>query len=166
MEYPLPNVAVPTIFQVELASGEQQGRMLSPGSSSWRIPAGRDDRIPEFWSDAQRAVLDGMRHLTRSGVHGLFLLSMVLAAGIGMAGRLLTLFTGAQLAVLLLWPDPGIPGGIVAEAGVATANLTVLGNLSLILGRKLKWNPVTQEIVGDDEAHRMMSRPQRYPYVL
>ncbi len=52
------------------------------------------------------------------------------------------------------------------EAGVATANLCVLGNLSLILGRKLNWDPVQNEIVGDAEARRMMSRPQRYPYVL
>jgi predicted dehydrogenase len=52
------------------------------------------------------------------------------------------------------------------EAGVATANLTVLGNLSLILGRKLQWDPVKNEIVGDDQARRLMSRPQRFPYCL
>ncbi|MDO8540353.1 MAG: Gfo/Idh/MocA family oxidoreductase [Opitutaceae bacterium] len=52
------------------------------------------------------------------------------------------------------------------EAGVAAAYLTVLGNLSLILGRKLTWDPVKQEIIGDEQARRMMSRPQRYPYVV
>lgn len=52
------------------------------------------------------------------------------------------------------------------EGGVATAFLCVLGNLSLIVGRKLTWDPVKQEIVGDEEAHRLMRRPQRYPYVL
>ena len=52
------------------------------------------------------------------------------------------------------------------EAGAATAFLTVLGNLSLILGRKLTWDPVKQEIIGDAEARRLMSRPQRHPYVL
>jgi predicted dehydrogenase len=52
------------------------------------------------------------------------------------------------------------------EASVATANLTILGNLSLLLGRKLRWDAKKQEILGDDEARRMMSRPQRYPYVL
>jgi predicted dehydrogenase len=52
------------------------------------------------------------------------------------------------------------------EAGAATAFLTVLGNLSLVLGRKLRWDPARQEIVGDDQARRMMSRPQRYPYCL
>ncbi|MBN2476412.1 MAG: Gfo/Idh/MocA family oxidoreductase [Pirellulales bacterium] len=52
------------------------------------------------------------------------------------------------------------------EWGAGVANLCVLGNLSFILKRKLQWDPVKQEIVGDDEAHRMMSRPQRYPYHL
>ncbi|MBN2505859.1 MAG: Gfo/Idh/MocA family oxidoreductase [Verrucomicrobia bacterium] len=60
----------------------------------------------------------------------------------------------------------GKPTIMNVQAGVATAFLTVLGNLSLVLGRKLHWNPVTQEIVGDEEARRKMSRPQRYPYVL
>ena len=52
------------------------------------------------------------------------------------------------------------------EAGVATANLTVLGNLSFVLRRPLKWDPARREIVGDPAAHRLMSRPQRYPYCL
>jgi len=52
------------------------------------------------------------------------------------------------------------------EGGVATANLTVLGNLSFTLKRKIEWDPVKQEIVGDEQARRMMSRPQRFPYYL
>ena len=52
------------------------------------------------------------------------------------------------------------------EAGVAVANLCILGNLSLILGRKLYWDHQKQEIVGDEQARRLMSRPQRYPYHL
>ncbi len=52
------------------------------------------------------------------------------------------------------------------DAAVATANLCILGNLSLILGRKLQWDNVKKEIVGDEEARRLMSRPQRYPYTL
>ncbi len=51
-------------------------------------------------------------------------------------------------------------------AGVGVANLTVLGNLSYILGRKLQWDQAKREIVGDEEAWRMMSRPQRHPYHL
>jgi predicted dehydrogenase len=52
------------------------------------------------------------------------------------------------------------------EAGVATANLTILGNISVLLRRKIEWDPIKQEIVGDDLARRMMSRPQRFPYHL
>jgi hypothetical protein len=52
------------------------------------------------------------------------------------------------------------------EAAVAVSNLTVLGNLSLLLDRKLHWDAAKGEITGDEQARRMMSRPQRYPYVL
>jgi hypothetical protein len=52
------------------------------------------------------------------------------------------------------------------EAAVGVANLCILGNLSFILGRKLQWDQAKQEIVGDEEARRMMSVPQRYPYCL
>jgi predicted dehydrogenase len=52
------------------------------------------------------------------------------------------------------------------EAAVGVANLTILGNLSLILGRKLFWDQAKQEIVGDEEARRLMGRPQRHPYHL
>ena len=52
------------------------------------------------------------------------------------------------------------------EAGVGVANLTVLGNLAYLLGRPLQWDQATREIVGDEEARRLMSRPQRHPYHL
>jgi predicted dehydrogenase len=60
----------------------------------------------------------------------------------------------------------GRPTIMNIEAGVATANLCVLGNLSLLLGRKLHWDAARQEITGDEQARRLMSRPQRYPYHL
>jgi len=52
------------------------------------------------------------------------------------------------------------------EIGHRTATLCNLGNLSYILGRKLVWDGKKQEVVGDDLANRLLSRPQRYPYVL
>jgi len=52
------------------------------------------------------------------------------------------------------------------EAAVGVANLCVLGNLSFLLGRKLQWDHVKGEIVGDPQARRLMGRPQRYPYTL
>lgn len=52
------------------------------------------------------------------------------------------------------------------EAGVGVANLCILGNLAFLLGRTLHWDQSKMEIVGDEQARRMMSRPQRHPYHL
>jgi hypothetical protein len=35
-----------------------------------------------------------------------------------------------------------------------------------MLGRKLQWDQQKMEIVGDEQARRLMSRPQRHPYYL
>jgi hypothetical protein len=51
------------------------------------------------------------------------------------------------------------------EIAHRTATLCNLGNLSMILGRKLVWDGSKQEVVGDAAANRMLGRPQRYPYV-
>jgi hypothetical protein len=52
------------------------------------------------------------------------------------------------------------------EAAVDVAILTVLGNLSFLLRRKLKWDQSKREIVDDPQAQRLMGRPQRYPYAI
>jgi predicted dehydrogenase len=39
-----------------------------------------------------------------------------------------------------------------------------LTNIALRLGRKLQWDPVREQFVGDDEANAMLSRSQRQPY--
>ena len=52
------------------------------------------------------------------------------------------------------------------EYGAGVANLCVLANLAFILGRKLQWDEEKWEIVGDEEAQRMMSQAQRHPYHL
>jgi myo-inositol 2-dehydrogenase / D-chiro-inositol 1-dehydrogenase len=39
-----------------------------------------------------------------------------------------------------------------------------LGNISIRLGRKLKWDPRREQFVGDDEANAWLRRPQRKPY--
>jgi len=52
------------------------------------------------------------------------------------------------------------------ELAHGTATLCILGNLSYILGRKLRWDGVRQVIIGDEFANRLLSRPQRYPYHL
>ncbi len=52
------------------------------------------------------------------------------------------------------------------EYGAGVANLCILGNLSYILGRRLHWDESKWEIVGDEQAQRLASRPQRFPYTL
>lgn len=52
------------------------------------------------------------------------------------------------------------------EIGHRTATLCNLGNLAYILGRKLVWDGDKQQVVGDEQANRLLSSPQRYPYVL
>jgi predicted dehydrogenase len=41
-----------------------------------------------------------------------------------------------------------------------------LGLISILVGRKLRWDPVKQEILGDSEAARLLARPMRSPYRL
>jgi predicted dehydrogenase len=52
------------------------------------------------------------------------------------------------------------------EIAHRTATLCNLGNLSMILGRKLVWDGVKQEVIGDPVANRLLSKPQRWPYVV
>ncbi len=39
-----------------------------------------------------------------------------------------------------------------------------LGNISLRLGRDLRWDPAKEQIIGDESAQRMLSRPMRKPW--
>ena len=52
--------------------------------------------------------------------------------------------------------------GVDIEIAHRTATLCTLGNLSYILGRKLVWDG--RKVVGDEQANRLLGRPQRYPY--
>mgnify|MGYP000093026541 CR=1 FL=1 len=47
------------------------------------------------------------------------------------------------------------------EIGHRSATIAHLGNLSLRLGRDIKWDPKTETITGDDEASKMLVRPMR-----
>lgn len=47
------------------------------------------------------------------------------------------------------------------EAGHRVATLCILGNLSYMLGRELKWDAVNERVIGDEEANRLLSRPGR-----
>ena len=41
-----------------------------------------------------------------------------------------------------------------------------LSNLAMLLGRKLHWDPVREDFVGDQQASALLSRPQREPYAV
>lgn len=56
-----------------------------------------------------------------------------------------------------------------APVEVAHRSITIchLGNIAMRLGRdSLRWDPRTEQIVGDHEASQMLSRPYRAPWVL
>jgi hypothetical protein len=50
------------------------------------------------------------------------------------------------------------------ELGHRTVTVCHLGNIAYWLNRPLKWDPVKEEIIGDDEASRWLSRPMRGPW--
>ena len=50
------------------------------------------------------------------------------------------------------------------EIGHRTASLCHLGNIAMLLHRKIRWDPAKEEIVGDAEAAKLVSRPMRRPY--
>lgn len=45
-----------------------------------------------------------------------------------------------------------------------SASVCHLANVSMRLGRSLTWDPARERCVGDEEANRWLSRPQREPY--
>lgn len=50
------------------------------------------------------------------------------------------------------------------EIGHRTATLAHLGNIAMLLKRKIRWDPDKEQILGDDEAARMLTRPMRAPW--
>ena len=56
-----------------------------------------------------------------------------------------------------------------APVEVAHRSITIchLGNIAMRLGREtLRWDPRTEQIIGDDEAAKMLNRPYRDPWSL
>jgi len=50
------------------------------------------------------------------------------------------------------------------EQGYISTASCILANLSMQLGRTLKWDPATGMIAGDDEANKLLRRPYRAPW--
>ncbi|HXG11780.1 MAG TPA: Gfo/Idh/MocA family oxidoreductase [Gemmataceae bacterium] len=58
----------------------------------------------------------------------------------------------------------GRPVADIEEGYISTASC-ILANLALQLGRTLIWDAAKQQVVGDDEANRLLRRPYRSPWV-
>ena len=53
-----------------------------------------------------------------------------------------------------------------SRSATARPRVCHLGNIAMLLKRKLRWDPAKEQFVGDDEANRMLDRPMRAPWQL
>jgi len=53
-----------------------------------------------------------------------------------------------------------------AEIGHRTISVAHVGNIAMQLGRKVHWNPETEEFPGDEAANALRSRKQREPWTI
>jgi len=59
-----------------------------------------------------------------------------------------------------------LPAGGNADVATRTVTILHLANIAIRLGRKIRFDPVKEVIVGDDEANRLVSQPMRAPWHL
>ena len=59
--------------------------------------------------------------------------------------------------------EKGKPVADIEQGHISTASC-ILANLSMRLGRSLKWDPAKHQVVGDDEANKLLKRPYRAGY--
>lgn len=52
------------------------------------------------------------------------------------------------------------------ELGHRTATVCNLGQIGMVLGRKLRWDPAKEEFIGDEMANRLRGRAMRSPWAL
>ncbi len=58
----------------------------------------------------------------------------------------------------------GKPVADIEQGHISTASC-ILSNIALKLGRTLNWDATKQEVIGDEEANRLLHRPYRGPWV-
>ena len=58
----------------------------------------------------------------------------------------------------------GKPVADIEQGHISTASC-ILANLSMKAGRSLTWDAEKQQIVGDEEANKLLARPYRGPWV-
>ena len=52
------------------------------------------------------------------------------------------------------------------EIGQRCFTIAHIGNISMLLGRKLRWDPDNERFVNNEQANRMLSRAMRSPWRL
>ncbi|MBL7133699.1 MAG: gfo/Idh/MocA family oxidoreductase, partial [Phycisphaerae bacterium] len=52
------------------------------------------------------------------------------------------------------------------EIGLRSISIALLGEIAMLVGRKIRWDPDKEEIIGDAEASALLGRPYRHPWVL
>ena len=66
------------------------------------------------------------------------------------------------------FPQPGIVfkdiTPILADGKLFGKSISLLCDIAMRLGRKVKWDPVTETCPGDDAANRLLSRTMRGPW--
>ncbi|MDX1284715.1 MAG: hypothetical protein R3182_06875, partial [Draconibacterium sp.] len=53
---------------------------------------------------------------------------------------------------------------VPAQTGLRAISVALLGEISMLTGRKIKWDPDKMEIIGDETASRLLKRPYRKPW--
>jgi hypothetical protein len=56
--------------------------------------------------------------------------------------------------------EPAAP----VEVGHRSCSACLVAHAGMRLGRELKWDPAKEQFIGDEEANRLLSRPQSKPY--
>ena len=52
------------------------------------------------------------------------------------------------------------------EIGLRSISVALLGEIAMLVGRKITWNPKTEEIIDDPKASALLGRPYREPWKL
>ncbi len=71
---------------------------------------------------------------------------------------------GHMLDLLKAIQTRGKPVADIEEGHISTASC-ILANLSLQLGRSLNWDAAKQQVIGDEEANKLLTRPYRKPWI-
>ena len=53
-----------------------------------------------------------------------------------------------------------------AEVGHRSISVGLLGEIAMLTGRKIRWDPEREEIIDDPGASALLGRPYREPWVL